>query len=66
MDHPSLAIALPSSVTHLIPSPIRQHAILKPFMLRRVKKDVVVEMTGKKEVRDGPCLLRPFLDTHAH
>jgi DNA helicase INO80 len=29
----------------------RLHAILKPFMLRRVKKDVESEMTGKKEVR---------------
>ena len=27
-----------------------QHAILKPFMLRRVKKDVVSELTGKTEV----------------
>ena len=27
-----------------------QHSILKPFMLRRVKKDVETEMTGKKEV----------------
>lgn len=27
-----------------------QHAILKPFMLRRLKKDVLGEMTGKKEV----------------
>lgn len=28
----------------------RLHAVLKPFMLRRVKKDVVSEMTLKKEV----------------
>ncbi|XP_043726158.1 chromatin-remodeling ATPase INO80 isoform X2 [Telopea speciosissima] len=28
----------------------RLHAVLKPFMLRRVKKDVITEMTGKKEV----------------
>ncbi|KAL4204250.1 hypothetical protein AMTRI_Chr01g108830 [Amborella trichopoda] len=28
----------------------RLHAILKPFMLRRVKKDVITEMTSKKEV----------------
>ncbi|KAL8459957.1 hypothetical protein ACS0TY_031745 [Phlomoides rotata] len=28
----------------------RLHAILKPFMLRRVKKDVVSELTGKTEV----------------
>ena len=28
-----------------------QHSILKPFMLRRVKKDVETEMTGKKEVQ---------------
>ncbi|CAH9068725.1 unnamed protein product [Cuscuta epithymum] len=28
----------------------RLHAILKPFMLRRVKKDVVSELTGKVEV----------------
>ncbi|KAG6552261.1 hypothetical protein Mapa_006111 [Marchantia paleacea] len=28
----------------------RLHAILKPFMLRRVKKDVITEMTNKKEV----------------
>ena len=27
-----------------------QHSILKPFMLRRVKKDVETEMTGKKEL----------------
>ena len=27
-----------------------QHTVLKPFMLRRVKKDVISEMTGKKEV----------------
>jgi hypothetical protein len=26
-----------------------QHAILKPFMLRRVKIDVIAEMTKKKE-----------------
>lgn len=29
---------------------LKQHAILKPFMLRRVKKDVVSELTGKTEV----------------
>ncbi|XP_024521051.1 DNA helicase INO80 isoform X1 [Selaginella moellendorffii] len=34
----------------------RLHAILKPFMLRRVKKDVVSELTKKKEVV-VPCLL---------
>nr|ATG70771.1 INO80 [Microbiota decussata] len=28
----------------------RLHAVLKPFMLRRVKKDVITEMTSKKEV----------------
>ncbi|XP_068662368.1 chromatin-remodeling ATPase INO80-like isoform X1 [Aristolochia californica] len=28
----------------------RLHAVLKPFMLRRVKKDVILEMTGKTEV----------------
>ncbi|KAH6794585.1 DNA helicase INO80-like protein [Perilla frutescens var. hirtella] len=28
----------------------RLHAILKPFMLRRVKKDVVSELTGKTEI----------------
>ncbi|KAK6945255.1 DBINO domain [Dillenia turbinata] len=28
----------------------RLHAILKPFMLRRVKKDVITELTGKTEV----------------
>ncbi|KAJ7554405.1 hypothetical protein O6H91_06G138700 [Diphasiastrum complanatum] len=28
----------------------RLHAILKPFMLRRIKKDVITEMTGKREV----------------
>ncbi|MQL93422.1 hypothetical protein Taro_026064, partial [Colocasia esculenta] len=28
----------------------RLHTVLKPFMLRRVKKDVITEMTGKKEV----------------
>nr|CAD1828376.1 unnamed protein product [Ananas comosus var. bracteatus] len=28
----------------------RLHAVLKPFMLRRVKKDVISEMTGKTEV----------------
>ncbi|KAL3623744.1 putative DNA helicase ino80 [Castilleja foliolosa] len=28
----------------------RLHAILKPFMLRRVKKDVVTELTGKTEI----------------
>ncbi|OAY40386.1 chromatin-remodeling ATPase INO80 isoform X2 [Manihot esculenta] len=28
----------------------RLHAILKPFMLRRVKKDVISELTKKKEV----------------
>lgn len=28
----------------------RLHAVLKPFMLRRVKKDVITEMTGKVEV----------------
>lgn len=28
----------------------RLHAILKPFMLRRVKKDVISELTGKTEV----------------
>lgn len=27
-----------------------QHAVLKPFMLRRVKKDVITEMTSKTEV----------------
>lgn len=27
-----------------------QHAILKPFMLRRVKKDVVSELTVKTEI----------------
>lgn len=27
-----------------------QHTVLKPFMLRRVKKDVITEMTGKTEV----------------
>lgn len=27
-----------------------QHAVLKPFMLRRVKKDVITEMTAKTEV----------------
>jgi DNA helicase INO80 len=33
-----------------------QHSILKPFMLRRVKKDVITEMTNKKEVV-VPCSL---------
>lgn len=33
-----------------------QHSILKPFMLRRVKKDVITEMTNKKEVMI-PCYL---------
>ncbi|XP_078444984.1 DNA helicase INO80-like protein isoform X2 [Wolffia australiana] len=28
----------------------RLHTVLKPFMLRRVKKDVISEMTGKTEV----------------
>lgn len=28
----------------------RLHAVLKPFMLRRVKKDVITEMTSKREV----------------
>eukprot|EP01018_Ginkgo_biloba_P035476 Gb_04007 [translate_table: standard] len=28
----------------------RLHAVLKPFMLRRVKKDVITEMSSKKEV----------------
>ncbi|XP_026425969.1 chromatin-remodeling ATPase INO80-like isoform X1 [Papaver somniferum] len=28
----------------------RLHTVLKPFMLRRVKKDVITEMTGKTEV----------------
>ncbi|XP_042462203.1 chromatin-remodeling ATPase INO80-like [Zingiber officinale] len=28
----------------------RLHGVLKPFMLRRVKKDVISEMTGKKEI----------------
>ncbi|PIN02504.1 SNF2 family DNA-dependent ATPase [Handroanthus impetiginosus] len=28
----------------------RLHAILKPFMLRRVKKDVISELTGKTEI----------------
>ncbi|KAK9125166.1 hypothetical protein Scep_014012 [Stephania cephalantha] len=28
----------------------RLHAVLKPFMLRRVKKDVITEMTGKTEI----------------
>ncbi|XP_031494199.1 chromatin-remodeling ATPase INO80 [Nymphaea colorata] len=28
----------------------RLHAVLKPFMLRRVKKDVISEMTSKKEI----------------
>ncbi|KAK1318380.1 DNA helicase INO80 [Acorus calamus] len=28
----------------------RLHAVLKPFMLRRVKKDVITEMTAKTEV----------------
>ncbi|CAD5162823.1 unnamed protein product [Musa acuminata subsp. malaccensis] len=28
----------------------RLHAVLKPFMLRRVKKDVISEMTGKTEI----------------
>ncbi|CAI5958154.1 unnamed protein product [Closterium sp. NIES-64] len=35
----------------------RLHAILKPFMLRRVKKDVETEMSGKKELV-VPCELR--------
>jgi DNA helicase INO80 len=34
----------------------RLHSILKPFMLRRVKKDVITEMTNKKEVV-VPCSL---------
>ncbi|KAH7443717.1 hypothetical protein KP509_02G047900 [Ceratopteris richardii] len=34
----------------------RLHSILKPFMLRRVKKDVITEMTNKKEVV-LPCSL---------
>jgi DNA helicase INO80 len=34
----------------------RLHSILKPFMLRRVKKDVITEMTNKKEVM-VPCYL---------
>lgn len=34
----------------------RLHSILKPFMLRRVKKDVITEMTNKKEVV-LPCTL---------
>ncbi|KAJ6831477.1 DNA helicase INO80-like [Iris pallida] len=29
----------------------RLHAVLKPFMLRRVKKDVITEMTSKTEVK---------------
>lgn len=29
---------------------IFQHGVLKPFMLRRVKKDVISEMTAKTEV----------------
>ncbi|GAB4843889.1 Putative DNA helicase ino80 [Ancistrocladus abbreviatus] len=28
----------------------RLHAVLKPFMLRRVKKDVISELTGKTEI----------------
>lgn len=28
----------------------RLHAILKPFMLRRIKKDVMTELTGKTEI----------------
>ncbi|KAG1371170.1 chromatin-remodeling ATPase INO80 [Cocos nucifera] len=28
----------------------RLHAVIKPFMLRRVKKDVITELTGKTEV----------------
>lgn len=28
----------------------RLHAVLKPFMLRRVKKDVITELTGKTEI----------------
>lgn len=28
----------------------RLHGVLKPFMLRRVKKDVITEMTGKTEI----------------
>jgi SNF2 family DNA or RNA helicase len=35
-----------------------QHAILKPFMLRRVKIDVIAEMTKKKE-EIVPCKLSP-------
>lgn len=31
-------------------SSLQQHAILKPFMLRRVKKDVITELTGKTEI----------------
>ncbi|KAG0572907.1 hypothetical protein KC19_VG134100 [Ceratodon purpureus] len=34
----------------------RLHSILKPFMLRRVKKDVITEMSNKKEVM-VPCYL---------
>ncbi|KAG0597031.1 hypothetical protein M758_UG305700 [Ceratodon purpureus] len=34
----------------------RLHSILKPFMLRRVKRDVITEMTNKKEVM-VPCYL---------
>ena len=29
---------------------LKQHSILKPFMLRRVKKDVVSELTKKTEI----------------
>lgn len=38
-----------SSHSHFVSFP-KQHAILKPFMLRRVKKDVVSELTTKTEV----------------
>lgn len=43
-------------MTNLRPLALDQHAILKPFMLRRVKKDVITEMTNKKELM-VPCLL---------
>jgi hypothetical protein len=36
----------------------RLHGVLGPFMLRRVKKDVVAEMVPKTEVRGCRCVLR--------
>jgi hypothetical protein len=44
----------------------RLHGVLGPFMLRRVKADVVAEMVPKTEVRRAQCGVMPGVLSAMH